>query len=166
MISEPKASVPKWYLEKKYTVIASLAIFFKFLHNSYLIVRPRPWDKVKNGTFDLWNVQYHVANVEANTISLNAAMKNITQKKPNTFIAWEQSNRLVYVLLNWKSVSWQSILCIVHEIINFTWKYVTIDGLAICLKLHAATLQALIDSVLSVLTQYWLKIFGSHRTPS
>lgn len=53
----------------------------------YLTVLPKPTVNVKNGTFDLWNVQYHVANVAANTISPNADIKNTTQKKPITFIA-------------------------------------------------------------------------------
>lgn len=57
---------------------------------SYLIVRPNPYDNVKNGTFDLRNVQYHVANVDASTISPNAVMKNTTQKKPNTFKTWKR----------------------------------------------------------------------------
>lgn len=48
----------------------------------YRKVRPNPTVNVKYGTSDFLNVQYHVANVAANTISPNAVMKNITQKKP------------------------------------------------------------------------------------
>lgn len=42
---------------------------------------------VKNGTSPLLNVQYHVANVAAKTISASADTKNNDQKKPTTLIA-------------------------------------------------------------------------------
>lgn len=44
-----------------------------------------------------------------------------------------------------------------------TWKYVTIGGLRISLKLHAAILHKLL---LCVLRQCSLNSFGSHKTPS
>lgn len=53
----------------------------------YRIVLPRPTVNVKYGTSFLWNVQYQVANVAANTISPKADTKNTPQKKPNTFNA-------------------------------------------------------------------------------
>lgn len=59
------------------------------LNEIYLIVRLKPTVNVKNGTSDLWNVQYHVANVAANIISPNPVMKNIHQKNPNTFNTFE-----------------------------------------------------------------------------
>lgn len=65
-MSDPKAKVPKWYR----------------------IVRPTPRVSVKNGTSDLWNVQYQVAKVAASTISPNAEIKNTPQKKPTTLIAF------------------------------------------------------------------------------
>lgn len=42
--------------------------------------------KVKNGTFDLGLVQYHVANVMAKTISPKADAKNNNQHAPKTLI--------------------------------------------------------------------------------
>lgn len=87
IIRDPKATVPKWYLIGK-TKTVTLTGFpgqsklFPLIF--YRIVRPSPWVNVKNGTLSLLNVQYHVANVAANTISPNAEMKNKPQKNPNT----------------------------------------------------------------------------------
>lgn len=52
-------------------------------------VRPRPTVNVKYGTSDLLNVQYHVANVAANTISPRAVTKKMVQKKPTKLTAYE-----------------------------------------------------------------------------
>ena len=67
-------------------------------HSIYLIDLPSPTVSVKYGTSFLWNVQYHVANVAANTISPRADTKNTPQKKPNTLNAYDANvfNQMFY----------------------------------------------------------------------
>jgi hypothetical protein len=51
--------------------------------NTHRNVRPILTVTVKNGTSDLLNVQYQVANVPANIISPSAETKNSPQNIPN-----------------------------------------------------------------------------------
>ena len=64
MMSEPNANVPKWYL-------------------NVLIV---DFVTTKNGKSLFLNVQYHVENVAAKTISANPDTKNNNQNSPKIFI--------------------------------------------------------------------------------
>lgn len=80
------------------------------------MVLPRPPVSVKYGTFFLWNVQYHVANVAANTISPSADAKKMPQKKPNT-------------LNTFNAIEIDSGLCLnCLKAIQLTWKYGTTSG--------------------------------------
>ena len=85
-IKEPKAKVPKWYLRGGFEVSSQVT---NVPEVAYRIVRPMPTVRVKNGTSDLWKVQYQVAKVAARTISPKADMKKIAQKKPTTFKTWK-----------------------------------------------------------------------------
>lgn len=89
--SDPNATVPKWYLEDELNYLVLLPVAYKKSwksHSFYLTDLPRPTVNVKYGTSFLWNVQYHVANVAAKTISPRADTKNTPQKKPNTLNAY------------------------------------------------------------------------------
>lgn len=106
---------------------------------------PSPWVNVKYGTSFLWNVQYQVAKVAAKTISPSADIKKMPQKKPNTFKAFNQTmnNIILSSTIAFKLKEY----CSLHSMLDFdnwfpiiTWKYGTIRGLEISLKLHAALL--------------------------
>lgn len=136
---------------------------------TYLIVRLKPTVNVKNGTSDLWKVQYHVANVAANIISPNPVIKNIHQKNPNTF------NTFKMVINELKKLFSSHSKKKVWIDINFqrTWKYVTTFGLCISLKLHLVVLHIAGESCLKLKIprlcdslQCWLNIAASHITPS
>jgi hypothetical protein len=55
--------------------------------NTHRNVRPILTVTVRNGTSDLLNVQYQVANVPANTISPSAETKKSPQNKPKILTA-------------------------------------------------------------------------------
>lgn len=67
------------------------------MYYTYRKVRAIPLVKVKNGTFDLLNVQYQVAKVDANIISPNPSRKNIHQKNATTSTAENESNYLKWL---------------------------------------------------------------------
>lgn len=86
IMSAPNATVPKWNLQLKFLLFKLSKIFLLLI---YLIVRVIDSVNEKNGRFFVFFVQYQVANTPANTISLNAVIKNIIQKNPKMFNPWK-----------------------------------------------------------------------------
>lgn len=93
MTREPNATVPVWYLKKKESKIISFSVSVQFLFivikrcihtTTYVIAMKNERLRTKKGTSDLWNVQYHVANVAARINCAMPDIKNRDQMTPKT----------------------------------------------------------------------------------